>query len=49
MNAALFPPLPVRRGLVLFLAPLTAFFLCQWVYGGSLLLAPGVVADNYLC
>ena len=49
MNAALFPPLPVRRGLVLFLAPLTAFFLCQWVYGGSLLLAPGVIAANYLC
>ena len=49
MNAALFPSLPVRRGLVLFLSPLTAFFLCQWIYGGSLLFAPGVILANYLC
>lgn len=49
MNTTPFLPFPVRRALVLFLSPLTAFFLCQWVYGGALLYAPGVVLANYLC
>ena len=49
MNTTLFSRQGLRRGLVLFLSPLTAFFLTQLVYGGELLYPLGVTAANYLC
>ena len=47
-RAALIPALV--RGLILILAPLSAFYLSQFVYGADLgQLAPGIVLANALC
>ena len=47
-RAALIPALV--RGLILVLAPLSAFYLSQFVYGADLgQLAPGIVLANALC
>ena len=47
-RAALIPSLV--RGLILVLAPLSAFYLSQFVYGADLgQLAPGIVLANALC